>query len=116
MKARTGFVCAITVALVSGAVAAHAGPAAATGKLAYVAAIPGEKNDIYLANPDGSGAVDITNTPTVNETQPVFSPDGQRLVFRIPGNGLWLINIDGTGETSVFCLYDAQNNAWQSLP
>ena len=47
MKARTGFVCAITVALVSGGVAAHAGPAAATGKLAYVASIPGEKNDIY---------------------------------------------------------------------
>ena len=103
MKTRRILSCAMAV-MAFGAVvqtAASAGPAAATGKLAYVAAVPGEKGDIYVAEADGSGAVDITNTPTVDETQPVFSPDGTRLVFRIPGNGLWLINVDGSGLTQL---------------
>ena len=88
---------AVVAAGAAGQTPAVARAPAATGKLAYVATVPGEKRDIYVANTDGSEPVDITNSPTVDETQPVFSPDGTRLMFRIPGNGLWLINVDGTG-------------------
>ncbi|MHC4941242.1 MAG: TolB family protein [Planctomycetota bacterium] len=36
--------------------------------------------DVYLVNPDGSGLVAVTNSPTINELAVSWSPDGRRLV------------------------------------
>jgi TolB protein len=78
--------------------------------------------DVWIMNADGTNQVNVTAGVTDGQLfrDPAWSPDGTQLaVRRSPdcyGGGLITINIDGTGETSVFCLYDAQNNAWQSLP
>lgn len=32
---------------------------------------------------------------------PALSPDGSKIAFQIPGNGMWLINADGTGLKSL---------------
>lgn len=103
---------AILAAATLGSAVAQARPAAQIGKIAYSANVAGQPGDLYVANPDGTEAVDITNTPSVNEIQPVFSPDGQRLVFRIPGSGLWLIGVDGTGLTRLTTGAKDQHPDW----
>jgi TolB protein len=54
--------------------------------------------DIYIANLDGSGVVQLTNTH--NAGGPIWSPDGQRIAFHISGGregeGIYLIDISGT--------------------
>lgn len=38
-------------------------------------------NDIVIANPNGTGEIKLTNTPSMYESQPRFSPDGTRVGF-----------------------------------
>ncbi len=41
----------------------------------------GSQRDLILINPDGSGAEqNITNTPGFNETNPQFTPDGEKVI------------------------------------
>ncbi len=37
--------------------------------------------DIWVINPDGTNAANVTNDPTGNEFEPDWSPDGSRIVF-----------------------------------
>jgi Tol biopolymer transport system component len=56
-------------------------------------------SDIFIANPDGSGLIQLTNHPYYEGT-PNWSPDGQRIVFSSNGNGnqdLYIMNMDGSG-------------------
>jgi TolB protein len=61
--------------------------------------------DIWVMNADGSGARNITNTPTVREEDPAFSPDGSKIAFiREPDSGasqLFVMNADGTGGAAL---------------
>lgn len=52
--------------------------------------------DIWIANADGTGAVDMTNTPGVDEFAPSWSPDGTRIAY----TGTDSV----TGEVDVFVL------------
>jgi len=69
----------------------------------------GKKNwELYMMNADGSGAVNLTNTPDVNEMYPHVSPDGTKLCFVVDeGTGrttirsVYYMNIDGTGRVKV---------------
>jgi hypothetical protein len=36
-------------------------------------------SDIYIENPDGSGRIQVTDTPDIAEAGPVWSPDGSRI-------------------------------------
>lgn len=38
-------------------------------------------SDIYLINADGSGKVNLTNSDTIIEMTPSFSPDGKSILF-----------------------------------
>jgi len=38
-------------------------------------------SDVYIINKDGSGLTNITNSPTIAETFPSLSPDGQTVLF-----------------------------------
>lgn len=58
--------------------------------------------ELYLANPDGSGLVRLTNTPQ-NELRPAWSPDGSQIVFDRDVDDttivrdLFVMNADGSG-------------------
>jgi len=77
--------------------------------------------DIYVMNADGSGLTNITNSRDVDESQPVWSPDGRRIAFaaasydgarsRYLRTDIYTIELDGSGlellvraadETAVF--------------
>ncbi len=71
------------------------------GRIAFSAKPPAPDNeeyDVFVVNPDGSGLMDLTNTPTENEDTPTWSPDGTRIAFAREG-GIWIMNADGTGAT-----------------
>lgn len=43
--------------------------------------------DLYLMNADGTGVRRLTNTPTRDEANPSFSPDGRKLAFALHYDG-----------------------------
>jgi Tol biopolymer transport system component len=70
-------------------------------KIAYECYVDGNW-EIFVANADGSGTVNLTNTPKENEHYPQISPDGSKMCFLVDageGRGtirsLHLMNIDG---------------------
>ncbi len=57
----------------------------------------GNLSDLYVMNAaDGSGAVNITNTPTIDEDYPSWSPDGAKIAFSRDGD-LATVAPNGTG-------------------
>jgi Tol biopolymer transport system component len=52
-------------------------------------------NEIYAINVDGTGLVNLTNTPAIREQLPDWSPDGRRIAFHRDG-GIYLMNSDGS--------------------
>jgi len=63
--------------------------------------------DIWVMNPDGSGARQVTSGAPVVDSAPEWSPDGTMLIFeRFPdaityAPDLYSVNLDGTGVTQV---------------
>jgi TolB protein len=67
-------------------------------RIALVQDAPGGA-DIYLINPDGTGAVNLTNLPA-GYSSPQWSPDGSKIAFvgtRGGASDLWAMNADGGG-------------------
>jgi Tol biopolymer transport system component len=56
-----------------------------------------DQNDIWMSNPDGSGAVNLTDSPE-SEYTPSFSPDGSKLSF------VRQYMVDGEWRTDVFVM------------
>lgn len=57
--------------------------------------------DIYIMNADGTGEVNVTNTPDVSEEYPAWSPDGTRIAFTSSEDGnpeIYVMQRDGTGR------------------
>jgi Tol biopolymer transport system component len=59
--------------------------------------------EIFVMNPDGSGAVNLTQTPKEHEHYPQVSPDGTKLCYTVDtGEGretvrsLWVMDLDGS--------------------
>jgi TolB protein len=71
----------------------------------------------YLMNADGTAVSRLTNT-TVSEGLPVFSPDGQKIMFtsatgRATGE-IYVMNLDGTGRARVTnYLVETVGNDWR---
>jgi len=64
--------------------------------------------ELLKVNADGSGSVNLTNTPKVDELYPHVSPDGKKVVFSVDtGEGkaktrsVYHMNMDGAGRTLV---------------
>lgn len=60
-------------------------------------------SEIFVVNPDGSGARRVSHSPTaVEDDQAHWSPDGRLIVFdRCTANGpcsVWVVRPDGTGQ------------------
>ena len=80
------------------------------------------EGDIYIVNANGTGLVQLTDTPNDQDITPSWSPDGTRIAFAtLPGVqsavfDLYVMNADGSNSTrltTVTCLgcHD-QNPAW----
>jgi hypothetical protein len=76
-------------------------------KIAWEAYVDGN-SDIFVMNADGSGAVNLTHSPGINEHYPQVSPDGTRICFNVDaGEGrdavrsLWAMNIDGSNRKKI---------------
>ncbi len=53
---------------------------------------------MWAVNPDGSGAEQLTNDPSIN-AMPAWLPDGSGIVYRSTQGGswgVWIMNADGT--------------------
>ena len=58
---------------------------------------------IWVANPDGSGARQVTTDPSPgasNDSEPTFSPSGTQIAF-VRNNDLFVMNSDGSGSTNL---------------
>ncbi len=75
-----------------------------TNKIAYVSDSTGYK-EIYIANPDGTNVVQLTNAFYTN-TQPKFSKYGEMIVYSADSNydnkgEIWVMNSDGTNKRQI---------------
>jgi Tol biopolymer transport system component len=69
----------------------------------------GKENwELYMMKADGSGAVNLTNTPNLDEMYPHVSPDGRKILFVTDeGRGrdrvrhVYYMNLDGTNRVHV---------------
>jgi Tol biopolymer transport system component len=69
----------------------------------------GKENwELYMMKADGSGAVNLTNTPNIDEMYPHVSPDGRKILFVTDeGKGrdrvrhVYYMNLDGTNRVHV---------------
>lgn len=67
-----------------------------TGQICY-----SSNNDIFVMNSNGTGVVQLTNTPGITERMPRFSPDGTKIGY-LRDNALWEMNANGTSPTYLY--------------
>ncbi len=108
MNTRASRLCAVLLLCLAALAAAPAsaqtvGP---NGKIVYVVdmGFPDYTTDIWAMDADGSNQINLTNTPSVSEYSPVWSPDSTKIAY-VAGDGIfsavWTMNADGTGQAKL---------------
>jgi Tol biopolymer transport system component len=68
--------------------------------IAFTKVVPSDAFALHLIAPDGTGLKKLSKGPD-NDNYAAWSQDGTQLVFsreRVFDEGLWLMNVDGSGE------------------
>ncbi len=68
-------------------------------QIAYVAAIEGGTQKIFVMDADGQNARVLTDSPD-REGSPKFSPDGSQIVYE-SNQDIWIVNADGSNPTQL---------------
>jgi Tol biopolymer transport system component len=64
-------------------------------------------SNIWVVNQDGTGLTQLTNDSTLNNSVPMWSPDGSKIYFQHCGDAncnaqdVWVMNVDGTNPTQI---------------
>ena len=82
---------------------------APNGKIAFIRALQSDYGtpvgDVFVMNADGTGERNLTRTHNVEESQPIWSPGGEKLAFiRADNTGTYTIcvmNADGSDRTNL---------------
>jgi Tol biopolymer transport system component len=95
----------LATGLITAATATATLPVGSNGKIAYNRSL-GPQNDVFTINPDGSGAVNLTNTASpFSESDPAWSPTGARIALVRCGMGsacdITAMNADGSAVTNL---------------
>jgi Tol biopolymer transport system component len=61
---------------------------------------PSTESDIWVMNVDGSNPHQLTTTSPDYEVEPVWSPDGSKIVFKRSAK-IFVMNPDGSGQTDI---------------
>jgi Tol biopolymer transport system component len=64
------------------------------------------QREVWVANPDGSGMVNLSNSASIDDAHPSWSPDGRKVAFASNRASsrryqVFVVNVDGTGITSL---------------
>ncbi|MEJ2188363.1 MAG: protein kinase, partial [Acidobacteriota bacterium] len=54
----------------------------------------GGSSEIWTMNRDGSGLKELTNTPGIRATEPIWSPDGQSIVYTVFRDASYLVDLN----------------------
>ena len=66
--------------------------------------------EIWVIKRDGTGLKKISD----NGLYPDLSPDGSKIVYQKPNQGIWIMNRDGTNDHQIVADENAHNPAWSS--
>ena len=80
-------------------------------EIAFISGRDGN-SEIYATKADGSAQTRLTQTGSSNEAQPAWSPDGSKIAYsrldpNTNGQGLWVMNADGSGQTQLTTTADS---------
>lgn len=70
------------------------------------------RTDILLRAVGGQTVINLTKDSAVNDSQPAFSPDGERIAFRSERDGGGLFVMGRTGESVRRLATDGLNPSW----
>ena len=70
-------------------------------RIAFYGVVPGGSLSIFVVNMDGTGVTQLTNTPSVVDQWPKWSPDGQTIIFfRESGSSFSIWTVPAAGGTA----------------
>jgi len=93
----------VTTKLISGGVNTYPALSPDGKKIAFRRMVETTNSEIFVANSDGSGAVNITNSPAF-DGWPAWSPKGTKIAFatnRAGNHEIYVMNPDGKGVRKV---------------
>jgi TolB protein len=76
-----------------------------TDEIVYDSSVGGISHEIFKANSDGTGVVQLTSNGSIDYKRPSFNYAGDKVAFHInPGTGqqIFTMNSDGTGLTTLY--------------